>query len=143
MISLQKNFLCISRWIASFWEVSNFLQICEKNAKIRKVIKYKVYKKLVFQKSLQLIHDIWTVNISMKIELWNFCKLFCTHISLSHMGFTVMFLQVFHRKILSILWNDLPTKYFLCISQWITSFWEVSNFFANLQKNAKICSQEI
>ena len=94
-----KFFLCISRWITSFWEVSNFFANLRKNAKIRKVVKYKVYEKLEFQKRLQLIHDVWTVNISMKIELWDFCKLFCTNISFWHTTrFTFMCVTSFSLK---------------------------------------------
>ena len=135
MICPQKIFFAFLNELHHFEKFQIFLQICEKNAKIRKVVKYKVYKKLVFQKSLQLIHDIWTVNISMKIELWNFCKLFCTHISLSHMGFIVMFLQVFHKK---------DTKYFyemICPQNIFFAFLNELQHFEKFQIFLQICKK--
>ena len=41
---------------------------------------------------------------------------------------------------MSILLTDKPTIFFLCISRWITSFWEVSNFLRILKVILHICT---
>ena len=117
----KKFFFAFLDELHHFEKFQIFLQICEKNAKIRKVVKYKVYKKLEFQKRLQLIHDIWTVNISMKIELWDFCKLFCTNISFWHTTrFTFMCVTSFSQKMTKYFYSMISLqKIFLCISPWI------------------------
>ena len=126
-----------------FYDFANFCIFFANLRKICKVVKYKVYKKLVLKKSLQLIHDIWTVNISMKIELWDFCKLFCTNISFWHSTrFTFMCVTSFSQKSIKYFYYMISLqKFFFAFLDELHHFEKFQifcKFAKKMQKFAKL-----